>query len=528
MKDKYYVVRESILIIFRIFIDLIVFFVPLIVNEIINGRLEFTNRIITFLIAFMLLEIILQVFYIIIELHLTKKYKIQLSEKLYQKIFSMKYDSLVKYGTTYLVERTDSVVFAFSNLYVRSIPILISKIIMIVLILVYSLTINPIIFIVMLFILVLNVLGFYLLNKSLLKKSEEMQRVIPKERKDIYQIAEQIDFLKQNYDNSNLNHILEKHLNIIENLTMKVNMFASGMNEIINFFNMFAQNIILIFSFYLFLLGRTGLSDIFTISILMSYFLPAIMSIVGVNLDLREIKASREFLKLLENNAEHSGNRNLENVESIKIDMDKLCTEEGNILARNIHIEAKRGDIVGIVGESGCGKTTLMKSVLKFWNQNKGIKINGISVEEFSNESFRKKISYYSQNVPIITGTLYDSLCFGREKSDDMSYERLEFLEKFKINGNLREKIILENGNNLSGGDKQRIALARMYTEKAEVLILDEPTSSLDEQTERKILEPVFEKNDKIIFLITHRKENLKYCNKIYTIENAGKNDMGN
>lgn len=62
--------------------------------------------------------------------------------------------------------------------------------------------------------------------------------------------------------------------------------------------------------------------------------------------------------------------------------------------------------------------------------------------------------------------------------------------------------------------------LARMYTEDAEVLILDEPTSSLDETTEKTILDGILGTNDKIVFLITHRKENLKYCNKIYQIEN--------
>lgn len=528
MKDKHYVTREAILIVFRIFIDLIVFFIPITVNEIINGKVEFSNTIITFLMVFMLLEIVLQVVYIFIELHLTKKYKKTLSREIYQKIFRMKYDSLIRYGTTYLVERADAAVIAFSNLYVRSVPILISKAVMIVLILTYSVTINPVMFFVMLFILVLNVLGFYMLNKELLKKSGEMQRVIPKERKDIYQIAEQVDFIKQNDDNSRLNGILEKHLEKIEHLTMKVNIFASGMNEIINFFNMFAQNVILIFSFYLFLQGKTGLSDIFTISILMSYFLPAVMCIVGVNLDLREIKASKEFLRLLEENEEKSGKKELNQVENVTIDMDVLCTAEGQILAEDIHIEAKKGDIIGIIGESGCGKTTLMKSVMKFWEQNHGIKINGIPLEEYDNTDFRKKISYYSQNVPIITGGLYDSLCFGRDQGNEESYEKLEFLEKFKENGSLEGRMILENGNNLSGGDKQRIALARLYTEDAEILILDEPTSSLDRETERKILEPVFAKRDKIIFLITHRQDNLKYCTKICKLKPAAKDNRRN
>lgn len=149
MRDKHYFTREAILIIFRIFIDLIVFFIPITVNEIINGSIEFSNTIITFLMVFMLLEIVLQVVYIFIELHLTKKYKKTLSREIYQKIFRMKYDSLIRYGTTYLVERADAAVIAFSNLYVRSVPILISKAVMIVLILTYSVTINPVMFFVM-------------------------------------------------------------------------------------------------------------------------------------------------------------------------------------------------------------------------------------------------------------------------------------------------------------------------------------------------------------------------------------------
>lgn len=107
-----------------------------------------------------------------------------------------------------------------------------------------------------------------------------MQRIIPKERKDIYQIANQVDFIKQNEDNTNLNDILEKHLEIIEQENKRVNVYARGMSEVIDFFNMFAQNIILIVVFYMYLQGNTKLNSIFTISILMSYLLPAISNIV--------------------------------------------------------------------------------------------------------------------------------------------------------------------------------------------------------------------------------------------------------
>ena len=186
---------------------------------------------------------------------------------------------------------------------------------------------------------------------------------------------------------------------------------------------------------------------------------------------------------------------------------------DGILLAKDIHIQQKREYHWNRESENDTDE--------------KYFKILGIRIPELRsmescwrilNHSFRKQMSFYSQNVPIITGSIYDNLNFGRRKMEPEVYQNIRFLDKFTKERDIFTPFILENGNNLSGGDKQRIALARMYTEEAEVLILDEPTSSLDETTEKDILDGISHCPDKIIFLITHRKENLRYCNKIYQI----------
>ena len=138
---RYYII-QAILIIFEVVINLIIFAVPLAVNQIINGKLALTDRVIAFIIGFMLLEICIQFVYLLIELHMQKEYKKNLSKEIYQKIYSMKYASIIKYGATYLTERADSTVLTLANLYIMSVPILTAKSLVILLILLYSLTIN--------------------------------------------------------------------------------------------------------------------------------------------------------------------------------------------------------------------------------------------------------------------------------------------------------------------------------------------------------------------------------------------------
>ena len=135
--------------------------------------------------------------------------------------------------------------------------------------------------------------------------------------------------------------------------------------------------------------------------------------------------------------------------------------------------------------------------------------------------SYRSHISFYSQTSPIVAGNILENLNFGRTPVPLENYTQLAFLDKFLKNGEGAQTAVVENGNNLSGGDKQRLAIARAFCENSDVLILDEPTNSLDKETEEVILKSLFEKKkDKIIFYITHDSDNLRFCNRVFEVTN--------
>lgn len=128
----------------------------------------------------------------------------------------------------------------------------------------------------------------------------------------------------------------------------------------------------------------------------------------------------------MEDEQEQSGDIKIDHIDDVAVDMENFRRWTGSYWQK-IFISRQKGRYHWNRGESGCGKTTLMKSILKFWDQNTGIKINGIPLENIENHSFRKQMSFYSQNVPIITGSIYDNLNFGRRKMEPEVYQNIRF-----------------------------------------------------------------------------------------------------
>lgn len=198
-------------------------------------------------------------------------------------------------------------------------------------------------------------------------------------------------------------------------------------------------------------------------------------------------------------------------------------------LLNNISFEVKKGEVIAIMGENGCGKSTLTQIISKNYEVESGeIRINeDYKIENVSFESWRKVIGIVPQQPHIFNGTVIENICFddaakNPEKVNQFinDYGLLDFINSLPQS---YMTIVGEEGINLSGGQKQMIALARALYHKPQLLILDEATASMDRKSEQFVLKLLSQiKNEMGIIFITHRLHVLKhFCDRIYIIENG-------
>lgn len=199
-----------------------------------------------------------------------------------------------------------------------------------------------------------------------------------------------------------------------------------------------------------------------------------------------------------------------------------------------LSISAKRGQSIALVGKSGCGKSTIAKLLLGFYELMDGdIFLEGRSISNYSLEELRNKIAYVPQNPYLFDGTIKDNIRYGRLDSTDE--EIVDAANMSNAHDFIMEQeagydtLIGEGGANLSGGQKQRIAIARAINKKSSILLLDEVTSALDSESEEKVqqtIEKIMKK--KTILIITHRLSTIKKVDKIYVIDEGKVLECGN
>ena len=207
-------------------------------------------------------------------------------------------------------------------------------------------------------------------------------------------------------------------------------------------------------------------------------------------------------------------------------------TEEGKTL-HSVNLKFEGGRMTSLVGHSGSGKSTILNLIPRFYDAQSGdINIDNQSIYTSTIESLRGEISMVSQETTLFDDTIKNNIKYGRENATDeevFEAAKLSYCDEF-INKlpNKFETLIGENGVRLSGGEKQRLSIARAMMKESSIILLDEATSSLDSETESKIQDAlkILTKN-KTTIVIAHRLSTILNSNNIYVIDSGKVIDHG-
>ena len=198
---------------------------------------------------------------------------------------------------------------------------------------------------------------------------------------------------------------------------------------------------------------------------------------------------------------------------------DKLIIED-------LSFDIKKNSSVAFVGESGSGKSTIIKLIMGLLKYEEGsILIDDVELSKLDLNSFYDKVSYVSQEAPIFDGTLRENLVFDKDVSDDEILRVLDLVCLDKFYSRLSEGLdteLGEKGIRMSGGERQRVALARLFFDDAKIIILDEATSAMDNITEKEVMENVLRELDsKTLIVIAHRLETIKDVDEIFVLDSG-------
>ena len=320
------------------------------------------------------------------------------------------------------------------------------------------------------------------------------------------------------------------HLNNMLNVKRLTNIIKSSPRYILELFAAISMSAVIL------ILINNDYSSEKIISLLALYALAGFKIIPAVNkilTNFNTLKYSTPTIDLIyddfklknqKNNVFLNKEENIKNSIELKNISFSYPETKKNILEK-VNIKLKKGEIIGITGKTGSGKTTLLDIILGLFNPSSGlIEIDGNNKKE--NGNFYKNLSYVSQNVYLLDENIETNITFGEKSSTAHELRINEAIEISNLNefvGDLPKKlntIVGERGTRLSGGQVQRIGIARAIYRNPSLLVLDEATSSLDITTQELIMKNLVKyKKNRIILLSSHRTETLKYCDKILNIE---------
>lgn len=287
--------------------------------------------------------------------------------------------------------------------------------------------------------------------------------------------------------------------------------------------------------------GEMTLGGFMAFSTLSGYFTSPLSNLIGLQMQIQEASISMKRLtEIMDYPAENETAEGMEQSEMEKVEGDiefkDVTFRYGNRAPALDHVSftIPAGKKVALVGSSGSGKSTITKLLLKYYDPEDGeIDVNGVNLAEYSNHSVRRAIAYVPQNVELFSKTIYDNIRISRMdatldevKEAAKKADAHEFIRHLPLQYNT---YLEEAGNGLSGGEKQRIALARAFLKNSNLYILDESTSNLDFATETLIFNMIYEQlADRSMLIVAHRLSTIRDCDLILVMDHGKIVERGN
>ena len=275
-------------------------------------------------------------------------------------------------------------------------------------------------------------------------------------------------------------------------------------------------------------LSSDGFIKFFTF--LFAMFQPA-KKIANVNAEInRGISSAERVFNILDNNEteiyDDSSKTKINKLDKLEFKGVSFAYEDNNVLS-DINIDIKKGDFIALVGESGSGKTTFSDLILNFHELKNGvILINDIDIKNININSLRDKIGLVPQDNILFNDTVYNNIKLGNPNADEnMIYESAKKANAYEFIDKMPDQFqthIGEKGVKISGGQKQRLAIARAIIKNPDILILDEATSALDSKSENKIQSAIDSlSNETTLIVIAHRLSTIKKATQILFFDNG-------
>ena len=336
-------------------------------------------------------------------------------------------------------------------------------------------------------------------------------------------------FQKENYEIERS----DRHLENLKDKNAKIRTVYVRISPIMETLTGIMIAILIFYSGKLIIKDEININNFFSFLAAMMLAYQPVRSLATINMAVNQgLSAARRILPIIDNINEikdnHGARELLITSASIKIkDVNFQYEKNNDIVLKNISLEINGGKMSALVGHSGSGKSTILNLIPRFYNVKSGdIEIDDQSIYETKIKSLREKISLVSQDTTLFDDTIKNNIAYAKKDASEdeiIKAAKLSYCEEF-INElpNKYETIIGENGVRLSGGEKQRISIARAMLKKSPIILLDEATSSLDSETEEKIQNAIniLTKNRTTI-VIAHRLSTILNSDKIFVVDNG-------